>query len=44
LKKCYREHEPRLLWLRSHPLFDPLRTDARFQEMLDRLGLPARLG
>ncbi|MBS1856680.1 MAG: winged helix-turn-helix domain-containing protein [Acidobacteria bacterium] len=44
LEKCYRVREPRLLWLRSLPLFDPLRSDARFGEMLDRLGLRTRQG
>jgi TolB-like protein len=39
LEKCHRAREPRLMWLRAQPLFDPLRADERFEEMMEKLGL-----
>ena len=43
LEKCYQEHEPRLFSLGSQPIYDPLRRDARFADILRRLGLPGAL-
>ncbi len=39
LEKAYEEHSDHLTLLRVDPLFDFLRTDARFQDLLKRVGL-----
>jgi TolB-like protein/Tfp pilus assembly protein PilF len=39
LDKAYEEHSDFLLVLRVDPLFDPLRSDAHFQDLLRRIGL-----
>jgi len=44
LEECYQTREPRLLYLSTQPMFDPLRPDARFEKILDRLGLRTRNG
>ena len=38
LETAYAERDPGMLWLRNDPLLDPLRSEARFQELLLRLG------
>jgi TolB-like protein len=38
LETAYAERDPGMLWLRNDPLLDPLRNEARFQELLLRLG------
>ena len=40
LEKAYQEHSGNLLSLKSAPLFDPLHSDPRFQNLLRRVGLP----
>ncbi len=39
LQKAYLEHSPALTALKVDPLYDPLRSDPRFQELLRRVGL-----
>lgn len=40
LDRAYEAHDPYLFFLRVMPLYDPLRSDPRFAEMLRRLGIP----
>jgi tetratricopeptide (TPR) repeat protein len=40
LDRAYEAHDPYLFFLRVMPLYDPLRSDPRFDEMLRRLGIP----
>ncbi len=40
LERAYQEHHYRLIYIGVDPLFDPLRSDARFEDLLDRIGLP----
>ena len=40
LEKAYEDHDVGMLWLKVEPLFDPLRSDPRWQEMLDKVGFP----
>jgi tetratricopeptide (TPR) repeat protein len=39
LEKAYEEHDPNLPYL-GMPLYDPLRSNPRFQDLLRRIGLP----
>jgi len=39
LEKAYSEHSPYLTNLKVHPMYDPLRSDPRFQKLLHRMGL-----
>jgi len=39
LENAYNEHAERLVWIRADPRFDPLRLDARFNEILRGMGL-----
>jgi len=39
LEKSYEEHSPKLGMLKIEPLFDPLRDDPRFQDLLRRMNL-----
>lgn len=38
LEKAYVARDPGLLWIRNDPLLDPLRGEARFKDLLSRLG------
>lgn len=42
LERAYRERDPMLFWLRAVPVFEPLRQDPRFDEMLHRIGVYPR--
>lgn len=39
LERAYQEHSSILQYLKVHPFFDPLRGDARFSDLLRRVGL-----
>src|SRR5262249_10529711 len=40
LEKAYADHHPSLVWLRTTPFVDGLRSDPRFGDLLRRIGLP----
>jgi TolB-like protein/DNA-binding winged helix-turn-helix (wHTH) protein/Tfp pilus assembly protein PilF len=40
LDKAYQEHAGQLIWLNAYPALDSLHSDARFAELVNRLGLP----
>ena len=40
LEKAYEERGTWMIFLKVHPLFDPIRVEPRFQEILRRMGLP----
>ena len=40
LDKAYEEHDPELTYIKVGPRFEPLRQDARFQQLVKRIGLP----
>jgi len=40
LEKAYKEHDPELTYIKVGPRFEPLRHDARFQQLVRRIGLP----
>ena len=40
LEKAYEEHDPELTYITVGPRFEPLRHDARFQQLVHRIGLP----
>ena len=44
LEKSYDERRDRMVWLNVDPLLDPLRADPRFDDLVRRVGLPARSG
>jgi hypothetical protein len=41
LEKTYEERSGAAPYLKVNPIWDPLRSDPRFQELLRRIGLPA---
>jgi serine/threonine-protein kinase len=41
LEKAYEEHDPNLPYI-GMPIWDPLRSDPRFQDLLRRIGLPVK--
>jgi tetratricopeptide (TPR) repeat protein len=44
LEKAFREHNPDLIELGMEPCFDSIRSDPRFANLLERIGLPAAAG
>ena len=40
-EKSQAEYDPWLLWFGTEPMLDPLRDDARYQDLLRRMKLPA---
>jgi len=40
LEKAYEEHADRMSWIKVNPVFDPLRSDPRFQALLQRMNFP----
>jgi len=42
IQKAYDEHDPVVLWLRVFPIFDPLRGEPRYEQMVARLNLPPK--
>jgi TolB-like protein len=38
LEKAYRDREVEMYWLKVEPPFEPLRSDPRFKELLDKVG------
>jgi tetratricopeptide (TPR) repeat protein len=40
LERAYQEHATRLAFLKVDPRLDPLRSDPRFRELLQRIGIP----
>ncbi|MHC4986679.1 MAG: hypothetical protein ACYTFO_11060 [Planctomycetota bacterium] len=40
LEQALADREPGLIWLRWTHNYDPIRTDPRFQNIVDRVGLP----
>jgi TolB-like protein/class 3 adenylate cyclase/tetratricopeptide (TPR) repeat protein len=40
LERAYQDREPVLLYLNADPVWDPLRSDPRFQDLLRRIGFP----
>ncbi len=40
LERAYREHSNIVRFLKTHPLFDPIRSDPRFTALSQRVGLP----
>ena len=40
LERAYREHDSQMQYLKVEPHFDALRSEARFQDLMRRVGLP----
>ena len=40
LDRAFEIHDPQLIWVNVDPEFDPLRDDARFKQLLQRLQMP----
>jgi hypothetical protein len=39
-EKGYTNHEVEMFWLKVEPLFKPLHSDPRFQNLLNKIGVP----
>ena len=39
LEEAYVDRDPELIELRMHPMYDGLRSDPRFEELVKRIGL-----
>ena len=39
-ERAYEERDPLLITANTSPVFDPLRADRRFQDLLRRIGFP----
>jgi hypothetical protein len=40
LERAYREHDLQMQYLKVDPHYDALRSEARFQDLMRRVGLP----
>ena len=40
LEQAYADHDVLLVWLKVHWMYDPLRSDSRFQSLLRRMNFP----
>ncbi len=40
LEKAYQQHTPGLVWLKTRRIWDPLRSDPRYQDLLRRMNFP----
>jgi len=40
LEKAYQDHEVEMYWLKVEPPFEPLRSDPKWEVMLDKVGFP----
>ncbi len=40
LEKAFQDNDPWLIWINADPRYDVLRSDARFQDLLRRVGFP----
>ncbi|MGD8539981.1 MAG: protein kinase [Candidatus Aminicenantes bacterium] len=40
LENAYEEHADRMSWIKVNPVFNPLRSDPRFQSLLQRMNFP----
>ena len=40
LEAAYQQRAPRLVWIKAGSVWDPLRSDPRFQSLLRLMGLP----
>jgi hypothetical protein len=40
LEKGYDDHEVEMYWIKVEPALEPLPSDPRWQEMLDKVGFP----
>jgi len=38
--KAYEEREGSLVWLKVEPMFDPIRSELRFQDLMNHVGPP----